>query len=73
MPEPVSDETARTRWMAINAVRLAGVAMVLVGLLIIQNVIPEPIWAGYVIGAVGLADVFLVPLLLVRRWRSPSE
>ena len=68
----VSDEVARNRWMVISAVRVAGVVMVLVGLLILQQVIPEPAWAGYTILAVGLADVFLVPLLLARKWRSPK-
>ena len=67
----VSDEAARNRWMVISAVRVAGVAMVLVGLMIVRQVIPEPAWAGYTILAVGLADVFLVPLLLARKWRSP--
>lgn len=73
MPEPVSDEVARNRWLVIGALRVAGVAMVLVGLLIVQQVIPERAWAGYAILAVGLADVFLVPLLLARKWRSPPE
>jgi len=67
----VGDEVARNRWLAINAVRVAGVVMVLVGLLIVQRVIPEPAWAGYTILAVGIADVFLVPLVLARKWRSP--
>jgi len=73
MNDRVGDDVARNRWFVINAVRIAGVAMVLVGLLIVRQVIPEPAWAGYVIGAVGLADVFFVPLLLARKWRSPSE
>ena len=68
-----SDEAARNRWMVIGAVRIAGVAMVLVGLMIVRQVIPEPAWAGYTILAVGLADVFLVPLLLARKWRTPPE
>ena len=73
MDDRPGDEVARNRWMVINVVRVAGVVMVLVGLLILRQVIPEPAWAGYVIGAVGLADVFLVPLLLARKWRSPPE
>ena len=73
MDNRVNDEVARNRWMVINAVRVAGVVMVLVGLLIVREVIPEPAWAGYVIGAVGLADVFLVPLMLARKWRTPPE
>jgi len=73
MDDRISDETARNRWLVINAVRAAGVAMVLVGLLVVREVIPEPAWAGYTILAVGLADVFLVPLLLARKWRTPPE
>jgi hypothetical protein len=73
MDDPASDDVARNRWMVINALRAAGVAMVLVGLLIVREVIPEPAWAGYTILAVGLADVFLVPLLLARKWRTPPE
>ena len=34
MADPVSEETARNRWAVIQAVRLSGVAMVLVGILI---------------------------------------
>ena len=67
----LSDQLARNRWLVIGAVRLAGVAMVLVGLLIVEQVIPEPAWAGYTILAVGIGDVFLVPLVLARKWRSP--
>jgi len=73
MDDRNSGEAARNRWLAINAVRVAGVAMVLVGLLVVREVIPEPAWAGYTILAVGLADVFLVPLLLARKWRTPPE
>ena len=73
MDDRAGDDVARNRWMVINALRFAGVAMVLVGLLIVREVIPEPAWAGYTILAVGLADVFLVPLLLARKWRTPPE
>ena len=73
MDKRAGDDVARNRWMVISALRAAGVAMVLVGLLILRKVIPEPAWAGYTILAVGLADVFLVPLLLARKWRTPPE
>ena len=73
MDNRVSDDVARNRWLVIGVVRLAGVAMVLVGLLIVRQVIPAPAFAGYAILAVGLADVFLAPLLLARKWRSPRE
>ena len=73
MEPPVSEDVARGRWMAINLVRVAGAAMVVVGLMMIQQVIPAPDWAGYVVLAAGLVDIFLAPLLLARKWRSPLE
>lgn len=73
MQEPVSDDVARGRWLAINAVRLGGVAMVVVGILGVQRVFEYPAFAGYVLIGVGLLDVFVVPLLMARKWRSPLE
>jgi hypothetical protein len=67
------DDVARNRWLVINLLRVAGVAMVIVGLLITQDAIAAPAVAGYVLIAAGLADVFAVPLLLARKWRSPRE
>ena len=73
MADPVSEETARNRWAVIQAVRLGGVALVLVGILIRYAVIPAPAAVGFVLMAVGLIDVFLVPTLLARRWRTPPS
>ena len=39
---PVSDEVARGRWMVINVLRLAGVAMVVVGMLVIAAGARDP-------------------------------
>jgi len=73
MADPASDEAARNRWMVINAVRIGGVVMVIVAILILRGVVPQPAWAGYVILAVGIVDVFLVPTLLARKWRTPPR
>ena len=71
MHESVSEDVARGRWMAINALRIMGVAMVVVGILALQGVIGIPEVAGYVLVAIGLVDVFLVPRILARKWRTP--
>ena len=71
MDDPVSDDVARSRWLVIQAVRIAGVAMVLVGVLGVRGVFEYPAIAGYILIAVGLIDVFLVPALLARKWRTP--
>lgn len=73
MQEPVSDEVARGRWLTINMLRLGGVAMVIAGMLGTRQVLPIPVIAAYALIAIGLLDIFLVPLFLARKWRSPLE
>lgn len=68
-----ADDLARNRWLAINAVRFAGVALVLLGILIVRGVIDLPIAVGYAFIPVGLVDVFLMPRLLARKWRTPPQ
>jgi hypothetical protein len=70
---PENDDDARTRFFVIGATRLVGVAIVLVGLLAVARRIPIPPVAGYVFIAFGLLDVFWVPLILARKWRTPPE
>lgn len=69
----MSDETARNRFMVINAVRVSGVIMVAVGMLINAGVVAAPDIAAYVLIAVGVIDVFVVPQVLARRWRTPPD
>ena len=71
MEPPVSDEVARGRWMVINVLRLGGVAMVIAGMLGTRQVLEIPLIAAYALIAIGLLDIFLVPLLLARKWRTP--
>ena len=73
MREPVSENVARGRWIMISLHRFAGVAMVLVGVLALQGVFDLRPIAGYALVAVGLVDIFVVPLVLARMWRSPLE
>ncbi|MFA9201035.1 MAG: hypothetical protein ACEQR8_07595 [Cypionkella sp.] len=62
----------RARFIALNAVRIGGVALVLLGILIESGRIELPRAVGWAFLAVGLVDVFLVPRLLARRWRTPA-
>ena len=73
MPEPVSEETARNRWLAIVVARLAGVAMVILGLLIVEQAIDAPEVLGYALALAGLAGTFVAPIALARRWKTPVE
>ena len=65
--------TESQRFFMINALRLSGVAFVIAGLLIINGVIDFAAAAGYVFLVVGLLDIFVVPQVLARKWRTPPQ
>jgi hypothetical protein len=46
--------------------------MVMVGLLDLGDVIDLPDLVSYVLMAAGLFDVFAVPQILARKWRTPD-
>lgn len=71
MADPADEARARNRWAVMTAVRLAGVAMVVAGVLMLRGVIPGADAAAYLLLAVGLVDTFVVPQVLARKWRTP--
>ncbi|WP_374409048.1 hypothetical protein [Pelagerythrobacter sp.] len=66
-------DPAMGRHFSIVAVRFTGVLMILLGILMVRGTIDTAAGVGYVLIGIGLAEVFLVPLFLARRWRSPKE
>lgn len=68
-----NDDLARSRWFILSLSRLVGVGIVIAGLLVTQGAISWPIEIGYVLVLIGIVDVFVVPQVLARRWRSPKE
>ncbi|MFN6935812.1 MAG: hypothetical protein ACK4NZ_11780 [Tsuneonella sp.] len=66
-------QTERQRFALINGVRLTGVAMILIGILVLRGAIDLPAVVGYVFVPVGLFDVFFLPLILARKWRTPPQ
>lgn len=73
--ERVQDETrAQYRFLVINIVRITGAVMLVLGLAIIaREAFGLPKAAGFVLFFVGLVDFMLVPLLLARKWKSPTN
>ena len=67
------DIQARNRFIVIQIVRISGVAMVLLGLLVMTGRIDWPREAGFGLAALGLFEALLAPLLLSRKWKTPSE
>ena len=50
---------------------MSGVAAVVLGMLIAAQRVDAPSALGYGLLAAGLAGVFVIPTVLVRRWRTP--
>ena len=67
-------EKARSRFLIINASRLAGGIFIAIGLAIIANGFMDmPIEAGYAIFALGAIEFIVVPVLLARMWKTPED
>ncbi|MEM1132958.1 MAG: hypothetical protein AAGH53_08480 [Pseudomonadota bacterium] len=70
----MDEDIAKKRFAIISMVRLGSAALVLIGLLRINKVIDWiPEMLGFLSLAFGLAVFFFIPVVLVRRWRTPPE
>jgi hypothetical protein len=68
-----ADKLAQRRWFVLVAVRLAGVAGALLGLILIARAHD---WAPKILGTAivlsAMAMIAIVPRSLAHRWRSPD-
>lgn len=69
--DPAPRDTAKAKFIAIQALRWSGLALVLIGLLIINGKIALPEIAGQVLFVVGLLDALIMPSVLARLWKTP--
>ena len=70
---PEDDADARARFFVIASTRLIGAAIVFAGLVGLAGKLPIPDIAAYGFIAFGLFDVFVVPQVLARKWRTPDR
>ncbi len=67
-------DPARARFFTLGLIRLLGVASAFLGVAVIAKRLVEP---AEIIGGLlllnGAVDVLVVPILLVKRWRTPKE
>ncbi|HVI99125.1 MAG TPA: hypothetical protein VM657_08675 [Sphingomonas sp.] len=74
MIDPVDPKTARNRYFAMTATRIAGAAGAVFGVVLLAR---APDWSGKAIGVgIVLAALYMiatVPRALAHRWRSPPE
>ena len=69
----MTHDPARGRFAILMAVRFAGVAVALLGVVNTARRVIEPadvVGTGLVV--IGMAGMLVVPRILARRWRTPS-
>lgn len=64
------NDPAKARFLTIQAVRLSGVVTAVLGALVLGGILPLPEIAGYILVALGVAEIFILPIVLAKRWRS---
>lgn len=69
----MNDDVARNRFFMINAVRIAGMVTVLIGIAIHYRKIDLPEQAALPLALIGMAGFFFLPRLLASKWRTPGE
>jgi hypothetical protein len=71
----MNDEaTAKQRFIILVALRFGGVALAFTGISIIMRRWIEPAdIIGTILMVIGAFDVIVLPVLLVRRWRTPPQ
>ncbi len=71
----MTEEQAKSRFMTLNLVRLLGLAFVMAGAAnIAGKLLPELApWLGALLMANGVADFFLAPRFLKRRWQNQDK
>jgi hypothetical protein len=67
----MNEDRAHKRFLILQAVRLAGIVQVVLGLAIAVDKVDLPQIVGYLLVANGMVDAFLIPVLLARRWKTP--
>jgi hypothetical protein len=67
-----AEALAKRRYFTIQAERVAGVVIVLLGLLVLNDKVawPRPVGVGLVLG--GLFAALFVPTLMAKRWKTPK-
>jgi uncharacterized membrane protein HdeD (DUF308 family) len=69
---PMKETRAKRRYFTIQAVRLAGVVMVLLGILVLNDKLAWPRLLGYFLVLNGLFDALFLPTILAKRWKTPE-
>lgn len=69
----MNHDPAKQRFFAMQLVRLAGGALAMTGLAALAGKLALPRPVGAVLFVFGLFDLFVFPIILAKRWKSPPQ
>ncbi|NNC60472.1 MAG: hypothetical protein HKO05_10840 [Erythrobacter sp.] len=64
---------ARQRFFMLQALRLGGAIMAMIGAIIISGQFVDMPALGYVLLVLGAVEFFVLPNMVARKWRSPDK
>ena len=69
VPDPVKEKQAKAVHFTVSMIRLLGVVLVMLGLAIaLDRLPPVPALVGYVLIALGLAQMWVAPVWIIRKY-----
>ncbi|MEP7221437.1 MAG: hypothetical protein ABI673_02090 [Novosphingobium sp.] len=72
-PASPGPDPAKARFFAINLMRISGAALVMLGLGVQLGKIDLPPIAGPILAFIGMFDMFIMPVVLAKRWKTPGR
>ncbi len=72
MPNTAADP-AKTRFVAITLMRFSGAALIMLGLGVQMGKVDLPMVTGPIFAFVGMFDMFVMPFILAKRWKTPTK
>lgn len=68
-----AEARARNGYFVLNAVRLSGIGLVLLGLAIARGLIDLPFSVGAVLAVLGLLEFFFLPRIIAQAWKARDD
>ncbi|MEN9718092.1 MAG: hypothetical protein RIQ99_970 [Pseudomonadota bacterium] len=69
----MSHDPAKSRFFTMQLVRLAGALLAMAGLSVLAGKLPLPQSIGAILFVAGITHLFVVPIILAKRWKSPPQ
>lgn len=69
----MNDDQARNRFFIMQALRLGGAVLIVMGMLGLSGKLALPRAAAAALLVIGIVDFLVIPVALARRWKSPPQ